>query len=330
MAGIPHFFVVVFSRTETNELRTEVVMKAHSERHAASLASHFSDEGQGAIAFSRSEDPSIAERGTVEILARFGDVLPYDPHFWALGGYPDTTSAHADLSARTMPVAHSLKRALSLIMPFAAQQGRSLREGSRLLRAIASLVAVALAASAELDRQRPPVPPQVPGHVRVVLPHSATDALGPKDADDVVPAQTPPRSPVSPTSLSASEAADEPPSPAPSAQQQQPAQAVQAAAAAAEPPRASTADAVDDRRGAESRAGAGASLVPIFMRVPQLPTVRDEGFAPRPQAVRRREARLPEEFWAHRAAHSYHYRHVMVRRWAPANPFVRLARLLFH
>jgi hypothetical protein len=141
------------------------------------------------------------------------------------------------------------------------------------------------------------VPPQVPCHVRVVFPQSATDALGRKDADDVVPAQTP--------------------------------QAVQAAAAAAEPPRASTADAVDDRRGAESRAGAGASIVPIFMRVPRRPTVRDEGFAPRP-AVSRREARLREEFRTHRAVHSYHYRRVLVRRWAPANPFVRLARLLFH
>ena len=183
---------------------------------------------------------------------------------------------------------------------------------------------------AELNRQRPPVPPQVPGHARVVFPRSAMDALGPKDADDVVPAQTPPLSRVFPTSLGASEAADERASSAPSAQPQQPAQAVQAAAAAAEPPRASTADALDDRRGAESRAGAGASLAPIFMRVPQFPMVRDEGFAPRPQAVSRRGARLREEFRTHRAAHSYHYRRVLVRRWAPADPFVRLARLLFH
>jgi hypothetical protein len=181
---------------------------------------------------------------------------------------------------------------------------------------------------AELDRQRPPVAPQVPGHVRVVLPHSATDALAPKNADDVVLAQTSPLSRVNPPSPSADEAADEPALPAPSAQPQQPAQAVQAAAA--EPPRASTADALDDRRGAESQAGAGASLIPIFMRVPQLPTVHDEDFAPRPQAVRRREAALREEFRAHKAAHSYHYRRVMVRRWAPANPFVSLARLLFH
>jgi hypothetical protein len=177
---------------------------------------------------------------------------------------------------------------------------------------------------AELDRQRPAAPPQVPGHVRVVLPYSATGALGPKDADDVVPAQTPPLSRAFPASPGASEAVDEPASSAPSAQPQQAAQAVQAAEAA-EPPRASTANALDDRRGAESRAGAGASLLPIFMRVPQLPTVHDEGFAPRPQAVRWRE-----EFRAQRAAHSYHYRRVMVRRWAPANPFVSLARLLFH
>jgi hypothetical protein len=182
---------------------------------------------------------------------------------------------------------------------------------------------------ADLDRQRPPVPPQVPGHVRIVLSHSATEASAPKNADDVAPAQTPPLSRAMPASPSADEAAGEPASPAPSAQPQQPAQAVQAAAAA-EPPRASTADALDDRRGAESQAGAGASPIPIFMRVAQLPTVHDEDFAPRPQAVRRREATLREEFRAHKAAHSYHYRRVMVRRWAPANPFVSLARLLFH
>jgi hypothetical protein len=51
---------------------------------------------------------------------------------------------------------------------------------------------------AELDRQRPPVPPQA-DHVRVVLPDPATDALGPKDADDVVPTRTPPLPPVLPT-----------------------------------------------------------------------------------------------------------------------------------
>ena len=51
---------------------------------------------------------------------------------------------------------------------------------------------------AELDWRRPPVPPQVPDHVRVVLPHPATDALGPKDADDVVPARTPPVPPGTP------------------------------------------------------------------------------------------------------------------------------------
>ena len=128
-----------------------------------------------------------------------------------------------------------------------------------------------------------------------------------------------------PTSLGTSEAADEPASQAPSARPQQPAQAVQAAAAAAEPPRASTADAVDDRSGAGGWAGAGASRAPIFMRVPQLLTVHEEGFARRPQP-----GKLHEEFRAHRGAHSYHYRRVMVRRWAPANPFVSLARLLFH
>jgi hypothetical protein len=99
------------------------------------------------------------------------------------------------------------------------------------------------------------------------------------------------------------------------------------AVGAAGPPGASTADAVDDRR-AESRADD--SRFPIFMRVPQLPTLRDEGFAPGPHPAKQREARLRDEFGAHRAMHSYHYHRAIVRRRAPANPFVMLARLLFH
>src|ERR1700730_5517505 len=74
MAGIPNFFVVAFSRTEASELRAEIAIKALNEHHAASLASHFAGEGQGAIAFSQKEGPWTAERGGVEILARFGDV----------------------------------------------------------------------------------------------------------------------------------------------------------------------------------------------------------------------------------------------------------------
>jgi len=62
MAGIPNFFVVAFSRTEASELRAEIAMKAFNEHHAASLASHFAGEGQGAIAFSQKEGPWTVER----------------------------------------------------------------------------------------------------------------------------------------------------------------------------------------------------------------------------------------------------------------------------
>jgi hypothetical protein len=180
---------------------------------------------------------------------------------------------------------------------------------------------------AELERQRVPVPPHMLGRVRIVPPDPAIQAFGPKDGDAVVPAQTPAVSPAIPTSSSASADADEPASTAPSAQPQQPAHAVQAVAIAADPPRPS---AVDDRRVDESPAGADHALVPIFMRVPQLPMVLDEGSGPQPPAVRRHEARLRAEFGARRAAYAYHYRRAMARRRAPSNPFVVLARLLFH
>jgi hypothetical protein len=147
MTDFPQFYVVVFSRAEASEIRIEATMTALSERHAASLASHFAGDGQGAIAFSQSGDPSVGGGKNVKVLARLGDVLPHGPIFWALERTPGYASVHANPLARTGPVTNTLRIALSRVMLFAARQGQILRQGSSLSRAIASLVAVALAVS---------------------------------------------------------------------------------------------------------------------------------------------------------------------------------------
>jgi hypothetical protein len=87
MAVTTEFFVLAFSRDDKGAHRTEVAMKALSERHGASLAAHFEGARQGAVAFSRTGDPSS---GLIEILARFGDVpddraLRQSGNDWGLG-----------------------------------------------------------------------------------------------------------------------------------------------------------------------------------------------------------------------------------------------------
>jgi hypothetical protein len=152
MTDIPLFFVVAFSRIEVSELRAEVAIKALSEKHAASLASHFVGERRGAVAFSQTVDVSTAETGDAKILTRFGDV-PDDRTLLrrfgnvSASGRLGITSAPALSFVRSMPVAHSLKRVLSRIMPFAAERERRPRQGPRYSLAIASLVAAAIAAS---------------------------------------------------------------------------------------------------------------------------------------------------------------------------------------
>jgi hypothetical protein len=145
MADFPQFFVVVFSRTGANEIQIEAAMKALSEQHATSLASLFAGDGQGAVACSQSGDPAVAGGYNVQILARFGDVLPDSPTFWALRGTLGSTSALANPLARTRPLINTLRIAGSSIKLFAARQGQMLLQGSRLSRAFALVVAVALA-----------------------------------------------------------------------------------------------------------------------------------------------------------------------------------------
>jgi hypothetical protein len=89
------FFVVVFSGAEASKIRPDAIMKALSEPHATSLARRFGGQGQGVIAFSCLGGLAASETRNTEILARFGDVLPDDPNFWALDYDVGKTSAHA-------------------------------------------------------------------------------------------------------------------------------------------------------------------------------------------------------------------------------------------
>jgi hypothetical protein len=73
MADILLFFVMVFSRGEAGELRAEAAIKARDKKHAASLASHYVGDRQGAIAMSHKGNFATAAEGA-EIFARFGDV----------------------------------------------------------------------------------------------------------------------------------------------------------------------------------------------------------------------------------------------------------------
>ena len=74
MPDVLQFFVIAFSRTEANEIRTEAAISASSEQHAIWLASHFTGEKEGAIALLRSG--GAQKDATVRVLSQFGGALP--------------------------------------------------------------------------------------------------------------------------------------------------------------------------------------------------------------------------------------------------------------
>ena len=75
MVDFPEFFVVVFSRSEANKIRTEAGIKALSERHARILASHFAGKEEAALALSRRGDE-------INVVGQFGGAVTDDA--WAL------------------------------------------------------------------------------------------------------------------------------------------------------------------------------------------------------------------------------------------------------
>ena len=84
MADVRQFFVVVFSRTEANRIRTDAAIKALSEPQATWVASHFAEEEEGAIVLSRSESVRPGKGANVRIRARFGGAVPVGSSIWVL------------------------------------------------------------------------------------------------------------------------------------------------------------------------------------------------------------------------------------------------------
>ena len=78
MATHTRFFAMALSYKKTGEPRADVVIKAHSEQNAASLASHLAADGGGSVAFSCKGENAQPDDAT--ILARFG-VVPDDRTF---------------------------------------------------------------------------------------------------------------------------------------------------------------------------------------------------------------------------------------------------------
>ncbi len=78
MATHTRFFAMALSYKKTGEPRANVVIKAHSEQNAASLASHLAADGGGSVAFSCKGENAQPDDAT--ILARFG-VVPDDRTF---------------------------------------------------------------------------------------------------------------------------------------------------------------------------------------------------------------------------------------------------------
>jgi hypothetical protein len=77
MAEARRFCVVVFSRNETNRVRTDGVIRASSEPQALWLASHFAGDDEGAVVLSQSQSVSLDNAGSIRVLDQFGAAIPF-------------------------------------------------------------------------------------------------------------------------------------------------------------------------------------------------------------------------------------------------------------
>jgi hypothetical protein len=78
MSEARQFFAIVFSRTETNGVRTDGVIRALSEAQALWIASHFTGEDEGAVALSHSKSAPRGDAGRIRVLDRFGPAIPFE------------------------------------------------------------------------------------------------------------------------------------------------------------------------------------------------------------------------------------------------------------
>jgi hypothetical protein len=71
---VTYFVVQPFEQTKKGKMGASSPIQATSSDHAKRLAMRYSGEGKGAIAFSRSGDPTLGEYGDAVILAIVGTV----------------------------------------------------------------------------------------------------------------------------------------------------------------------------------------------------------------------------------------------------------------
>jgi hypothetical protein len=152
MATHTRFFAMALSYKKTGEPRADVVMKAHSEQNAASLASHMASEGGGSLAFSYEGDLSSARPGDATILARFGVVPDDRTLFRRFDGFGKPGQAGVSDPAGDSPTTKSsrasrLASLLTAIWPLAQEREPRGWKGRRLSLAIAWMVALVAASS---------------------------------------------------------------------------------------------------------------------------------------------------------------------------------------
>ena len=77
MAKAHQFFVIVFSRAETNRVRIDGVIRALSKPQALRIASHFAGDDEGAVALSQSQGVPLDNAGSISVLDQFGAAIPF-------------------------------------------------------------------------------------------------------------------------------------------------------------------------------------------------------------------------------------------------------------
>ena len=73
MASVTYYVALPFGRSEEGDLVAGEPKECQSEHGARTTAARLAEANAGAIAFSRTGDPSAGEFDTAKVIARFGD-----------------------------------------------------------------------------------------------------------------------------------------------------------------------------------------------------------------------------------------------------------------
>ena len=74
MVEITYFAVLPFSRTEDGDFLAETAIEMRTAEQAKAIAARMEAGERGAVAFSKTGDPQLAEWRDAVILGRYGDV----------------------------------------------------------------------------------------------------------------------------------------------------------------------------------------------------------------------------------------------------------------